>query len=434
MSILHVRKEISRFLRSTNPEVVCITGRWGVGKTYAWEHFLREAQEEGAVGLPRYSYVSLFGRNSLEDVRSALVESTLDSGAKGKKPDLGSYEAVYTQAMAHVGHVSWLAKLITGNNKYTDFIYRALYLGLKEQIICIDDLERAGPGLPIKDVLGLVSQLCTSKYCKVVVLLNQDALNADDKLDFQAQIEKVADITLTFSPSPTEAAAIGLKPNTPLYEKIYEDVRELGITNIRVVRKAESMCNLALDILVGYDRRIIDQSIDTIVLAAYARFQPDVAPSLAFIKSYNNIIDLMQRREGSQDEVDRNHKDLLRRYGFSNLDAFDRELVAGVENGFLDPERLKAAASEIQSKLSIGDKNIAFQNAWTLLHSSFDNNEEEVIEDIIRAVHANIEIISPYELNDTVILLKTLDRMVDAQTIIKYYVEHRQASSSFTGT
>ena len=32
-----VRNEINRFLLSTEPEVICITGDWGVGKTYTWQ-------------------------------------------------------------------------------------------------------------------------------------------------------------------------------------------------------------------------------------------------------------------------------------------------------------------------------------------------------------------------------------------------------------
>jgi Cdc6-like AAA superfamily ATPase len=35
-----VKNEIERFLRSSEPEVLCITGSWGVGKTYTWQTIL----------------------------------------------------------------------------------------------------------------------------------------------------------------------------------------------------------------------------------------------------------------------------------------------------------------------------------------------------------------------------------------------------------
>ncbi len=47
MSYAIVRAEIERFLRSPSPEVLCISGRWGVGKTYSWQTFLREQGTAG---------------------------------------------------------------------------------------------------------------------------------------------------------------------------------------------------------------------------------------------------------------------------------------------------------------------------------------------------------------------------------------------------
>ena len=54
-----LRKEIIRFLKDPTPEVLCIRGKWGVGKTYTWESLLKEVGKD--VALQSYSYVSLFG-------------------------------------------------------------------------------------------------------------------------------------------------------------------------------------------------------------------------------------------------------------------------------------------------------------------------------------------------------------------------------------
>jgi hypothetical protein len=94
VSIKLLAAELARFLGSAEPEVLCITGKWGVGKTFAWNHYLREAQDKGNVRLAKYAYVSLFGRNSLDDVRTAIVESTVNSRAAGRKPDLQSFKSV----------------------------------------------------------------------------------------------------------------------------------------------------------------------------------------------------------------------------------------------------------------------------------------------------------------------------------------------------
>jgi tRNA A37 threonylcarbamoyladenosine biosynthesis protein TsaE len=61
VSMRLIEDEISRFLSTTAPEAICISGHWGVGKTYAWNRFLKDVQAAKKIALPRYSYVSLFG-------------------------------------------------------------------------------------------------------------------------------------------------------------------------------------------------------------------------------------------------------------------------------------------------------------------------------------------------------------------------------------
>ena len=61
MSIKVVHEEIQRFLESPNPEVLCLKGKWGVGKTYAWNYYLEEARKNNKLAFKKYAYVSLFG-------------------------------------------------------------------------------------------------------------------------------------------------------------------------------------------------------------------------------------------------------------------------------------------------------------------------------------------------------------------------------------
>ena len=67
---------MTRFLKSSDPEVICVTGEWGVGKTYTWQTVLDEAKAKKEIGLTRYSYASLFGINSLDGVKLALFEKS----------------------------------------------------------------------------------------------------------------------------------------------------------------------------------------------------------------------------------------------------------------------------------------------------------------------------------------------------------------------
>jgi Cdc6-like AAA superfamily ATPase len=74
-SVEVTKDEIARFLKGNEPAVLCVTGEWGVGKTYLWRSVLDDLRKSNGLSLARYSYVSLFGLNSLDDVRASLFEN-----------------------------------------------------------------------------------------------------------------------------------------------------------------------------------------------------------------------------------------------------------------------------------------------------------------------------------------------------------------------
>ena len=86
MSASLVEKEIERFLASPEPEVLCLRGKWGVGKTYSWEQILRRARDKGAIALNSYAYVSLFGRDSLAQLKYAIFENGMSLADIGAEP------------------------------------------------------------------------------------------------------------------------------------------------------------------------------------------------------------------------------------------------------------------------------------------------------------------------------------------------------------
>jgi len=101
VSIEIVRTEIRKFLASSESEVVSITGDWGVGKTYAWRRYLVEARDEKKIGLKHYSYVSLFGLNSLEDLKYSIFENTVDESVIDVPPSLATFKS-HTETIGKV--------------------------------------------------------------------------------------------------------------------------------------------------------------------------------------------------------------------------------------------------------------------------------------------------------------------------------------------
>src|SRR5712671_5048222 len=93
MSTKLVKEEIAKFLGRADAEVLCVRGKWGVGKTYTWAKQLETAQQSKIVKLPRYSYVSLFGVNSLDELKFAIFENVITLSGGVKKADLETLDA-----------------------------------------------------------------------------------------------------------------------------------------------------------------------------------------------------------------------------------------------------------------------------------------------------------------------------------------------------
>jgi hypothetical protein len=114
-----------------------------------------------------------------------------------------------------------------------------LFLTVRNEIVCIDDLERKGKNLDAGDVLGLASFLKEERNCKVVLLLNDEALEEGDLAKFTAYLEKVVDETLSFNPSANEAAPIALAEKDSVRDQIAKNCIALGISNIRIIKKID---------------------------------------------------------------------------------------------------------------------------------------------------------------------------------------------------
>jgi hypothetical protein len=313
MGIKQFSAEIARFLERKDPEVLCITGKWGVGKTFAWNLYLSQAQQAKKVALPRYAYVSLFGQNSLDDVRYAVFENTIPSETIGKKADLTTLK---TSIDAILGNWrGWLtfAQYLPRARDFASGIARLGFINVRKQIVCIDDLERAGAGLETKDVLGLVSFLKEERECKIVLLLNDEAFTEEAETDFRSQLEKVADTVLHFEPTPTEAAEIGVDNSTKFHEWLRADCIGLGVVNIRLIKRIERSARRLEEELSAFDPRVLQQAIHSAALFIFAKYQPDGAPSLDFLKSFNPYEGLL-KKNGEQDPH-AGWRALLRQYG-----------------------------------------------------------------------------------------------------------------------
>src|SRR5665648_562315 len=85
MSLKKIQSAVNNFLSSRTPEVLAIKGAWGVGKTYFWDKFVKSASHDPRYRFQRYAYVSLFGVSSLDELKFAIFERTVDRSQIGER-------------------------------------------------------------------------------------------------------------------------------------------------------------------------------------------------------------------------------------------------------------------------------------------------------------------------------------------------------------
>lgn len=425
MSAAQIYSEIARFLSSPDPGVLCIKGAWGVGKTYAWNTILRQCQADKHVSLNMYSYVSLFGLSSITEVKNAIVEKGVDSRAK-RFPDMNSYQDAFDLMMKGVRRGGGFASLLPQTRSYAEGVQRLMYTFMSPRIICIDDLERAGSGLTAKDILGLASNLNEERRCKVAILLNDEMLKGENQNEFRSQLEKVADVTLNFDLTPEEAADIAVGKGTLFCESLKRNSIKLGLVNIRVIRKAEYFLRTLQEILSDVDQRVLNQAAHTITIACFAKFQPDIAPSLGEIISFNPFEGLADdAAEEPQEEVEQDTRQIIRNYGITHIDEFDRQLIDGVNKGLFDREEVRRKGDAVNKNLKKGDMTEEYSRAWELFRSSFSDNQQELLETLDRVTRTNVTVVDPPNLNSVVKLFRRLGDNGRADNLVEFYVSAR---------
>lgn len=430
MTLKLIEAEIRRFLSSSDPEVLCIKGKWGVGKTFGWKKFLNEAkQKPGGVALKRYSYVSLFGLNSLEDLRFSVFESTVSGERIGTSPDEASFSQLVDKSGDLTRKMKPAIEAISAffNRKgVADVLFKSAFLTVQNQIVCLDDLERAGGGLNTRDVLGLASFLKEERKCKIVLLLNDK--EHDEKDEFERQLEKVADVTLVFDLTPEEAVGIALVGNGRVATLLRARIVELGVTNIRVIKKIERLADRLVKLLDGLDEGLVDQAVSTLALASWSVQQPSEAPPIEFLRSYNRIAIAMR---GGREEVDTataKHRKLIEGYPYRGADALDHLVIDGAVVGFFQDKALREVAEEVQRERRLRSRDSAFAKAWDeLYHGSLATEDDVFLDAIHQSAIDEAAVISPLNINSAIRMLREYGRADQADEVIAAYVIAHQS-------
>ena len=212
MSLIKVQRAIEDSLASDSPEVLAIKGGWGIGKTYFWEKFVKLASQDQRYEIPALCICfSIWSLDPLDELKFAIFERTVNRSQIGERISIDNLKQNATDLAKGLGRkASWLLQMVTipWLKNIGPLVHSAAFLTIKDMLICLDDFERKGESLSVKDVLGIVSLLRDERNCRVVMIFNDSKLDDKAELEYKDLREKVIDVEVLFNPNPNEAASL----------------------------------------------------------------------------------------------------------------------------------------------------------------------------------------------------------------------------------
>jgi hypothetical protein len=421
---------------------LALRGSWGVGKTTFWNRIVRQARPHPLpdISRKRYAYVSLFGLNSLQDVKATLAAAALI--------DWGPDRNWLGRTTSATNLVPRVAKATTEMMKSIPVVGNAVagaaegigsaiaFQLVKDVLICFDDLERRGTGLEVKDLFGLMTQLRDERGCDVCVIVNDGQLRPGDAEEVRLHEEKALDLQLRFEPSSSWAFdAIFSEPLNAEEAHERDVIRDccerLSITNLRVLKRLRRAVEELGPHLKGRPEEVTADALKSAILLIWG-YHTARGESLITVPDFKQLrrashpiyFSLLNRKEMNADE--QALYDLHERYSHTLNGDVDQDIADYVERGYFDVGSLTDNLNDASRRLNAGAQRKQLTEAWDLFHDSFDDNEDELAAALIAAMRDYPESIEVYNASSTLQLLRKLGHDAVADGLAASYVEAHQ--------
>ncbi len=262
-------------------QVLVIKGDWGCGKTFFWDKYIQnkiEAKEKtGKIDQIAYSYVSLFGKNSLVDIRASLLQAAklitteekfnayVEKHVFEKSGFLGRI-LILKKRFQRIKYNDYVLKAFNITNNIDKFTRSAAFLEDKlvdNYVICFDDIERKGNSLSMRDFMGYIDELARKRNCKLILIFNEKSFtNEIDIKDLEQYREKVVDIELAFKPTYKQNLSYIFPDTHPVFPLLEKALNVLNLKNIRIIKKIRSLIDLSWSELEKSDKLIIEEFVN----------------------------------------------------------------------------------------------------------------------------------------------------------------------------
>ncbi len=153
---------------------IMINGEWGSGKTYFWNHKVRNKIETMQLNGKRYRtiYMSLYGISNLEEISKKIFIETTQLMDKNLKKFMDSKDQTTIPEYAKTGLDMANFFGVTQNGDKLDY---SEFFSTDDKVLCFDDLERAN--VDVIDILGYINNFVEHDHIKTIIICNEKELS-----------------------------------------------------------------------------------------------------------------------------------------------------------------------------------------------------------------------------------------------------------------
>ena len=193
---------------------IMINGEWGSGKTYFWNHKIRNKIESLRLNGRKYItiYMSLYGISNLEDISKKIFIETTQLMDKNMRKYMETHGQTTIPEYAKTGLDMANFFGVTQNGDKIDY---ASFFATNDKVLCFDDLERAN--VDVIDILGYINNFVEHDHIKTIIICNEKELSTKLKSSNLEMKTFIATYLLDKEGSL-------LKADKPMVEKIREKI------------------------------------------------------------------------------------------------------------------------------------------------------------------------------------------------------------------
>ncbi|MBS9760903.1 P-loop NTPase fold protein [Pseudomonas mosselii] len=384
----HLDSYLDNFLHG-HSDVVVLKGNWGVGKTRYWNDYINNKRQSEHERLEKYSYVSLYGLNSIDQVRSKIYHGAeCWSGEQNLSTTLSKDEE-QSRLSKFLDYLEgkWQAKgerheTVPGLNRLSAALNAFSHSRIDNYLICFDDLERKGEKLELRELMGLIDELSQQRACKILVIFNEGALAEKDVRQYEENKEKVIDTEFLYEPDIGHNLGVVFKPGDFCFEEVRFVCEAFELSNIRILKKIKRMLDVHQDAFIGCKAQVVTDFGRHASLLTWAYFSMEGTQDIKDLKRRILSVPLSAIKLDQPDEkVSANCRELYRALSSSGMrdTKFRTPIVRYLERGAPELQGIRSIREGAESVVSSQADRDAWDRVWQLYENSFSDDEDEII-------------------------------------------------------